>query len=650
MKKSNILQLLEMHVDKIVLGLMTVISLVLLWMYVLGNPYGAQVGGRKLGPGQIDTITKQQSDELLVAIDQPADASEYFFNRTDLAQYDKLLQCPISQVASLSIPYPGIGEALPEEDRIYDVPRIEPLTEVAVASLRGAAQIPTDEVRPDMPYQTMPWELGDVDLVTVSAKFNIQALTNSFQQSFTGPRLLKTTWKDASLAKPLFAQLRLERREQLEDGTWGEWTAVNRTKIDMYKSLLESVPLTTDQLQYDMKICMGQYSDKAIQRDILQPQAYMFAISRTEWQPPVYLQETLDILKKQQDLKLKQQREDRAKLMNAPTTDRRPETARPNPADRRQQQQQQDNRRQPEGRRGVRDPQMFEMGFEDPALAARPPVKRERTVEDVKNDLKKVVLDEKTDPETMREALLVWAHDDSTTPGKSYQYRLRLGVFNPIAGKNWFRNDQSQFKDQVVLWSAYTEPTEAVFVQKRIHVFPIEMIAADANPDGTQGVKVEVAKYNIGQWKKQTFDVFPGQIIGQKAEVKPEENLGLNGDMGFTNELMGMRGGGIEPSTGPQIIDFTTPFTLVDINRTVNWGSGAQSRKTYDLMLYYDPEKQICQAAIGKNAWDGSLRKDYTQVEEEIEQRQQMLPGSMPMMMPGGPRDMPRGERLMPGS
>ena len=69
MKNKNILALLESHVDKIVMAVCALASLFLLWVFVIGNPYGekVRVGGRekKLGPSQIDRYVKQEAEAVL---------------------------------------------------------------------------------------------------------------------------------------------------------------------------------------------------------------------------------------------------------------------------------------------------------------------------------------------------------------------------------------------------------------------------------------------------------------------------------------------------------------------------------------------------------------------------------------------------------
>ncbi|MCE5187239.1 MAG: hypothetical protein LLF76_14045 [Planctomycetaceae bacterium] len=631
MKKSNILQMLETHVDKIVLGALSLVSLVILWVYVIGNPYGVQVEGQKRGPGEIDSYVAKRADALRQELDKFADPIIY--DKTYLADFEKLLQCPVSEIASLPIPYPGKGEAGIDTDRRYPIPEIVPLTGVAALHLRGAGLVPLEQATPDNSLAGMNVELQDVDLVTVSANFNVQSLYNAFQQSFYGPRL-KAAWRDSNFAKPVFARVDLQRRELFEDGTWGDWTAVSRTKIDMYRKLIEDLPLTTDQLQYDVSVWIQQYADKKVQQDVLQPQAYTFNISRAEWMPPTYLQQALDLIKKQEDAALRQQREERAKLLESASketgmTGRRSESTRTQPRP--------EPRRQPAGRRGRENPVDMMMPGNEMLATPRQPVRKERTLNDIKAEVQKTLLTDQAGPESMKDSLLVWAHDDTARPGSTYQYRLRIGVFNPIAGKGWCREDQVQYNNQIVLWSGFTDPTGEIYVPKRVHVFPIEMIAAK-NGSSAEGVKVEVAKFNLGRWRTQTFDVYPGQVIGQKAEPKVDQKPVQPGaEMGLE---MGLMPGMIDPMAEPAIVDFTTSYVMVDVNHLLTWGTAAQRRSTYDIMLYHDSILRMRQAAIGRANWSADLRKEYQLVQDEMDRavQQRMIEGGGEMpFFEGGP-------------
>ena len=72
MKNKNILLILENHADKIVLGVIAVVSISLLWLYIVGNPYGVEVKGRKRSPAQIDSYVKKEADRLYAQLDKSA--------------------------------------------------------------------------------------------------------------------------------------------------------------------------------------------------------------------------------------------------------------------------------------------------------------------------------------------------------------------------------------------------------------------------------------------------------------------------------------------------------------------------------------------------------------------------------------------------
>ncbi|MHC4290008.1 MAG: hypothetical protein ACYSO3_00195, partial [Planctomycetota bacterium] len=149
MKNKNILRLLENHSDKIVLAVCALISLFLLWTYVIGNPYGQKVRGqrKKLSPSEIDTYVKRQIEASIDKLDRSAPPLPP--GKKYISEYERLFQSPLSEVSStVRIPSPGVGDTVIEEDRLYALPLIPPLAEVAVGRLRGAAKIPTEELSP----------------------------------------------------------------------------------------------------------------------------------------------------------------------------------------------------------------------------------------------------------------------------------------------------------------------------------------------------------------------------------------------------------------------------------------------------------------------------------------------------------------------
>jgi hypothetical protein len=613
MKQKNLLLMLESQIDKIVLAVYVIISLVLLWVYVIGNPYGqtVRVGvrERKLSPSQIDREVKAQLEQALPQLENPPPPLPP--DQPVWPAYNQLVQCPISDIASLKIPLPGEPEKPVMDVRLYALPEIPTLTNVSAEPLRGAAQVPTEEVSPERPYESTPYEIADVDLVSVSARFDVRRLINNFQQSFMGPRL-SSAEKDPRLAAPVFARMELQRRARQSDGGWGDWKVVSRTRIDTYQKLLAELPEQLQQSQYGVDIWMSQFGNEQVQYDILQPEPYTFTVSRLDWMAPEFMAQAQDILEKEEEMARREAIRQR-QLQREPDRTLRPDDNR-RTSDRRSTGRRQPTRNRTDG------PMMGTPGYR----ADRPerPGRREqeRTIETIQKEFEAEQLGDRKTIASIQEPLLVWVHDDSAEPGSAYQYRVRIGVFNPIAGKDWFQEEQADYKDHLILWSHYSEPTEVVDIPRRIYMFPMEAIAAGNGSTEAAGVRIEVAKYFLGQWRDYEFDVFPGQIIGYEVEDIEEKPT--------TGEYQ------TAASPDEELVDFTTGNLLVDIFNETVWGSRLRPG-SLSTMLFNDPDNQLQKMTIGKTHWSTDVRERYSMIQDAIEAGvQRRSPGMSPM--PGG--------------
>jgi hypothetical protein len=209
--------------------------------------------------------------------------------------------------------------------------------------------------------------------------------------------------------------------------------------------------------------------------------------------------------------------------------------------------------------------------------------------------------------------LLIWVHDDTVEPGKTYQYRVRVGVFNPVAGTGQVVDRDMDKKDQVILWSPYSQVTNPVDVQQRTYLFARDI------QDKTNTATVEVARYALGYWRTESFQVRPGEAIGKEMEPKKEDDreklrakdrarmAGGYGYPGGSDRITGMRGmppmgpGGM-PGYGvptspdqqnvPKTINYNTGKVLVDLVQVNDWGAALQgpsgARPNLRPRLYYD--------------------------------------------------------------
>lgn len=146
------------------------------------------------------------------------------------------------------------------------------------------------------------------------------------------------------------------------------------------------------------------------------------------------------------------------------------------------------------------------------------------TTNEVYYDFAQTLINYRTKLDESEKPLLFWAFDDTAQPGHTYQYRIRLGVFNPVAGTNQLAEQSADKKDQVILWSEFSGITKPVEVRERMYFF-----AKDVQ-EAKKSTTVEVARYMLGYWRSADFDVKPGEAIGKEmAPPKVEEKKRLPG-------------------------------------------------------------------------------------------------------------------------
>ncbi len=666
MNKKNRGNLLEQHAEKIVLGVVGIISVGLLWAFVLSSPNAEKIGGRKYGPGEIDRYIKGQSDQLDVALNEPPedppDAPPDAMQKLYLAK----LANTIADVPDFQMTMVAYNPNAAEEDRLYAVPQVGAVDQVAVEVIRGAAHVPLDEIGPDNAYAQAMTQLADIDLVTVQASFDIGALYRNFTQSFIMGRGVTNEWKDNELAAPVFASAQLQRRRAMEGGGWSEWEVIPRTRIDSHRTML-SVP---EKIDFDISVQKTRFKPFEIQRSVLQPKPYNFASSNAVWLAPSFHKEYVKIAEREKKETLRQERErvrdERSRDRGRPTgyqgTQNRSRTARGgaygDSGDGAYDTRSRTSRQPLRGRR-ANDPRRGretegrgdyyeegdEPGYGGDYLRRQPET---GTLESVIAENRKVMIYEEQQLQNMREPLVFWAHDDTVEPGNTYQYRIRLGVFNPIAGKNWFYPQEEQYKDQVVLWSEFTEVGEDVEISPMIYFFPTG-VARTAD----KKVTIDVFKYHSGNWRNEAFDVHPGEMIGKLVDSKDQRPSASARGAYEEYEY----DGGIMANTMPEKIDFGTGAMLVDVVKTDAWtGLRSLVRTRIADVLYTRDGVNMMHFPIKRSNWTPAMKVQYAKVDEASRESVDIQPGKAQnkvnlfgqpggMLYPGSPGGRMMGRR-----
>jgi len=630
-KKGN--NLFEEHIEKIVFAIVGLACVILFFTRVLFSPNYVEYEGGKFSPGGIDDYISTSKDA--------ADLKEKLSNEPEPKSYKRkkgdfvaLVDSAISEI-DISVPWPlPIHSSMDFDRRKYVIPEIGEVNEATIEYIRAVAYVPTVEISEEVVYDKAVREVNDIDFVTVEAKFDVKGLYEGFYDSFAGSDVQEEQWRDPCLAKPVFAAVQLQRQEMLADGSWGDWEIVPRTRIDHRKKMFEVIEDVAKLPPGGMKVRLLQFDDRVVRIDLLQPKAYRIASAREEWFPPSLHKKFLQLLRE------KEMEEKRAAIEAAKE------------AKKEGREQESERRREGQGIRGT-EPRRRSGGriyeeFEgrDELLAGggtsarerRPrtgrserlgdsrevlPRRRERreklerekellrlarsrevsrttSVDDVYREFNGISIVRMTDLARMREPLMFWAHDDTVESEKRYRYRIRVGVFNPIAGTNQFSEEYIGFKNKVVLWSEFSDITEAVDIPGRLYFF-----ARDIQNEAAKIVTVQVSRYVLGYWNSKDFAVEQGEVIGKVVESEttsetrrrataPEffEERGAAAYEEYSEEDLRIMGIGSDTigRTVPETIDYTTGAVLVDVIAVNDW-SGAKNlhpRHYFDMLYTFD--------------------------------------------------------------
>lgn len=102
----------------------------------------------------------------------------------------------------------------------------------------------------------------------------------------------------------------------------------------------------------------------------------------------------------------------------------------------------------------------------------------------------------------------IWRYDVTARPGKTYRYRMRVAVLNPFFNRHaLLHKDQKDLADSVKIVgqpSNWSEPTTIPLMK---HYFVMRASSGRA--------EVEVWRISDGIWQNHKFTVMPGQRIGQ---------------------------------------------------------------------------------------------------------------------------------------
>lgn len=594
----------EEHIEKIVLA---VVGLGCLWLFVtrvLFSPNYVEYDNEKFAAGAIDNRISEQAKTLESKLNREPEPKQPYKPRVNdfIARFDSA----ISDVnVGFSLPQPITISADMSDDRAYRIPFVGEVNDVLAEHIRTVAYVPTVEISRRNDYTVANSEPKDIDFVTVEAELDVSGLYRRFNASFASEDIPQD-WRDPDLAKPVFASVQLQRQKLLPDGSWSGWETVPRSRIDTRKKMFEVIENVDDLPPGGIKVRLLQFDDAIVRMDMLQPEAYRIASAREEWFPPSLHEKYLGCLKDMDIMKRREVAMGRRAEREAELSERRAKQAAAAKT----------RLTDTAGGFGSLGSEGMEGG--EGGLTAAAPVRRPqsrktqpardtekkertqkikevpKTIDDVYQEFEAISISDSTDLAGMDTPLLFWAYDDTVEPGESYRYRVRFGVFNPIAGTNQFSKHDISWKDKVILWSNFSDVTETVSIPKTLYFFPREI------QEATRAITVQVSKYVLGYWYSKDFTVKQGELIGKPGEYKITEE---------------------EKKAGvkvPETVDYTTGAVVVDVVPVTDWSGGNNLRINhfYDL-LYSCDGKDIGRVPVKLRYWPEELQNKFNEIKKE---------------------------------
>jgi hypothetical protein len=589
---------IEEHIEKVVLAIAVLVSGYILIAFVIRSPR-ISYDRKELRPGQIDTYISEKAEKLRQQLSREPNASIKY--EPCSPAFIKMLSGSWSLDDNAVWPAPRATEARIE--RRYRMPKVVEVNDVTAEHIRGAAYVAKTEITPENAGQAGSYEVNDIDFVTVQGSFNMGLLADSFKESFAGESLPEE-WRDDSLARPVFAAVDLQRQELGADGQWSKWQDVGRASIEPERNLFEPIEETNDLPSGSIVVRMLKMGSPQRQASLLQPEPYQIATGDDEWFPPTLHKKYLTLLREREVQEKREAIATAKEQEQSKRPDRRPRT----------------DRAPGGGGGGEMDAMMKAMmgagGGGGGAAPTTAPTRtnrggRERRPEQtaaekeklkpVKQNTEPTIYDEldkmllaKKDISKLHEPITFWAYDDTVAPGGTYRYRVRVGVFNPVAGTRQVRDEDKQMANKVILWGEFSDVTDKVEIPKRLYFFPMNF------NETAKAVEWTVSKYDMGYWYSGQFTTKRGEAIGNVADVKAEPDQ-------TGKEKKDVR--------VPEQIDYSTGAVLVDVVAAQDWTGGKNlSARPYFNVLYSYDGSELDGSAVKLMNWSDDLRARYNEI------------------------------------
>jgi len=192
----------------------------------------------------------------------------------------------------------------------------------------------------------------------------------------------------------------------------------------------------------------------------------------------------------------------------------------------------------------------------------------------------------------------VWAHDLSVRPGRTYQYRMRVAVFNPVYGHPDCGDEQAKgTPERVGEWS---EPSAAVTIPRLVHFYFVGVFGDRAT--------MELHRWIHGQWviaRSVTCRVGTPVVCSKPVPIK-------------------IPGSGKEVT---ETVDLSPGVLLVDMIRKFPYTPTGMRTITTNVLIFSDTQGNLGQ----RIDWE-----DQKEANQRRQERESVVPGVGPASKKGG--------------
>lgn len=562
----------EQHVEKIVLGA-AVLGVIGVGVWEFGlNESTVSLGGKQVRISTVDGELDKQAQLLQGKLRDDAEAGVTFpvLKESTSSLFQKRIADGAGAGTKVSANGPSFASVLVKDGLSKDVTYYEPKLGAPTSLLvQSTSDAVTDEAKSTFKQfldPVLPGSATDITWITPSALIDLSAMRAELESSGGGDaKAIPTRWWENTL---LIADVVFERQERREDGSWGSPTVVDPVGTQLAAELSFRQELAASPVPPELRgTVVETLKQQADQLTVLRPEFY--PTKRGLWLEPSDAAPAEPVgVSEEEARKLRELNKARAALEKLEKQRATLEAelkelgGRLDPPAGDDKKKDKDDKSAGDGdgagggggfgfggggaggggMKGRRDPNAGKDAEKDKKRIQKTKL-LDQVVKDIEAKRKQVLalggtedqlkvaatqVDLAKDP-TVR----VWTHDVKVKAGETYRYRCSVKLLNPFLGKESVLTAAQQplakassIASATSSWSdPYTIPSElAIFVTQ-------------ASLRGRGEATVEVYRLHDGQRQVESFNVSPGDRIGEAASSKSE-------------------------SAG---VDFTTDWFIVDI-------------------------------------------------------------------------------------